>query len=300
MKNIIAYYYNLYSYDIHQYKDVYKFSLDNSNYSLVPCNIIELKKINEISSLFIQNGIYIHQIVLTSFNNIYITYNNKNYVLLKYPPELERKIELDDILKFHRSVEILNVNKQEKLDWGILWGNKIDYFEYQISQLGKRYPKIRESFSYYIGIVETGIALYNNTDYKLVDSVTISHKRIGKNSTLYDLYNPINLIVDNKTRDMAEYFKNSFIEEEKNFQNIIKYFFEAGLSIYDCYKFFIRMFYPSFYFDLYEQIIQNEINENKLNEVIDKSESYELLLKQLYQYLSNYIDIPDIEWLKKT
>ena len=42
-----------------------------------------------------------------------------------------------------------------------MWIRKIDYFEYQISQFGKKYPIIRESFNYYVGLAENGISLLN-------------------------------------------------------------------------------------------------------------------------------------------
>lgn len=299
MKNIIAYYYNLYSYDIHQYKDIYRFTVAGNNYALAPCNAQELKRIYDISSTLIQNNIYIHQILPTNSNGMYITYNNKNYVLLKYHSNMDRKIQLCDLTKFNREVEYLKFEEAEKINWGSLWGNKIDYFEYQVNQFGKKYPKIRESISYYIGLVETGISLYINKETNIDGKVSISHKRIGRNSTLYDLYNPLNLIVDYKVRDAAEYFKDLFVEKENIFEDIIKYFYDEHLQLNDCYNFFIRMFYPSFYFDVYEQIMNDEIDEIKLQQIIDKTPSYEELLKKLYFYLSKYMGMPDIEWLKK-
>jgi len=299
MKNIIAYYYSLYSYDIHQYKDIYRFTIADNSYVLVPCNHLELKRILEICSILNQNNIYIHQILPTTSNDMYITHNNKTYVLLKYHNNMDRKIQLYDLIKFNREVSYLNFEQGEKVNWALLWSNKIDYFEYQVNQLGKRYPKIRESISYYIGLVETGISLYINKDATFNGQVSVSHKRIGKNSTLYDLYNPLNLIIDYKARDAAEYFKDLFIQKENIFEDIIKYFYDDHLSLYDCYNFFVRMFYPSFYFDLYEQIIDNEADETKLQQVIDKTSSYELLLKNIYLYLSKYMEMPDIEWLKK-
>lgn len=36
-----------------------------------------------------------------------------------------------------------------------MWVQKIDYFEYQVSQMGKKYPVIRESSIYYVGLAES-------------------------------------------------------------------------------------------------------------------------------------------------
>lgn len=299
MKNVIAYYYNLYSYDIHQQKDIYKFSVANMQYVLSPCDIAEIQSIYELSRTLVQNGIYIHQIVPTVSNDMYISFNNKNYVLIQYYGSLEQKITLMDIVNFNNSTANIKFEKTDQPNWGVLWSNKIDYFEYQVSQFGKKYPKIRESISYYIGLAETGISLYMNTRVFDANHLTVCHKRIGENSTLYDLYNPLNLIVDYKVRDAAEYFKNLFLVKEDIFQEIIEYFQRQYLSTYDCFIFFVRMFYPSFYFDIYEQIIGNKIEESKLQPIIQKTKLYEQLLRNLYFYLSNYMDMPDIEWIKK-
>ena len=148
-------------------------------------------------------------------------------------------------------------------------------------------------------MVETGISLYNNTIQNFKSKKSISHKRINKNSTLYDLYNPLNLIVDYKVRDATEYFKNLFLNKKNIFDDIVKYFYEEQLSLNDCYIFFIRMFYPSFYFDTYESIINNKIEEDKIQLIIENTDLYEKILRDVYLYLSNFIQMPDIEWLKK-
>lgn len=300
MKNVIAYYYNLYSYNIHQQQDIYRFSVGNAHYVLAPCEIAEIKSIYEMCKILTQNGIYVHQIVPTISNNMYISFNNKSYVLIQYYGDLNQKIKFSDITNFSNSTANINLEKIVEPNWGVLWSNKIDYFEYQVSQFGKKYPKIRESISYYIGLAETGISLYMNSKISGDNHLTICHKRIGESSSLYDLYNPLNLIVDYKVRDAAEYFKELFLVKDNDvFQEIIEYFQREYLSPYDCFVFFIRMFYPSFYFDMYEQIIANKVEESKLQQIIEKTQSYEYLLKSLYFYLSNYIDMPDIEWLKK-
>lgn len=298
MKNAIAYYYNLYSYDIHQYKDVYNFSVGNAYYVLTPCNIDEINDIYELSQELTQRGIYIHQIIPNVSNNIYTTINNINYVLLRLYNNMNQTVTTYDVVKFNNDTLNINFNKLIRQNWALLWQNKIDYFEYQVSQFGKKYPLIRESFGYYVGLAETGISLYMNS--KIETSVqTVSHKRIKTNSTLYDLYNPLNLVVDYKVRDMAEYFKDLFLVKEDIFGEILEYFQYQYLSTYDCFVFFVRMFYPSFYFDAFEKIIENQESEEKLQKIIEKNDSYEYLLKRLYIYLSNYINMPDIEWLKK-
>ena len=62
--------------------------------------------------------------------------------------------------------------------------------------------------------------------------------------------------------------------------------------------FFARLLYPSYYFDMYDQIIQNKISEEKINFYIKKNSYYEEFLKIIYKYLKNKFKVPEIEWLE--
>lgn len=299
MKNAIAYYYNLYSYDIHHINGIYKFSVNDLHYVFTPYEISEINDIYELSQALLQSGIYIHQIIPNINNELYTNINNINYVLLMLNNDFNKKIELIDITNFNNAVGYIKFDKLNRQNWSRLWEIKIDYFEYQINQFGKKYPHIRDSFSYYVGLAETGISLYVNSKVQL-SSPVVSHRRIKVNSTYYDLYNPLNLVMDFKVRDAAEYFKDLFLEKDNVFDEIIQYFSMNYLSTYDCFLFFVRMFFPSFYFDLYEDIVERQLNDNKIKKISEKTVAYEQLLKKLYIYLLQYINMPDIEWLKKT
>lgn len=302
MKNVIAYYYNLNSYDIHHSNENYKFSIGNYRYVFTPCDANTIGYIYELSDMLIKNGIYVHQIILNTSNSPYTMVNEKSYTLLRLYGLMDEKVELQAILNFNNITEQLKIKNYELPNWALLWAEKVDYFEYQISQFGKKFPIIRESISYYIGMVETGISLYQTfVVNKANDNVNlnISHKRLKVNDTLYDLYNPMNLLIDYKVRDASEYFKDLFLRKENILEDIIKYFQHQYLTTYDYFLFFVRMFYPSFYFDLYEQIVQNNDSEEKILFIIEKISKYERLLKDIHVYLSNYINMPDIEWLKK-
>lgn len=298
MKNAIAYYYNLYSYDIHQKQGVYRFTVQNEHYVLTPCDVASVEQSYKLSRFLWSRGIYTHQIILNNNNQIYTLINNINYVLLKLQGEMNEIATYKDIIYFTSLVNYVEFEDLNHQNWAILWGEKIDYFEYQVNQFGKRYPLIRESFSYYVGMAETGITLFVNANIDLKNRV-VAHKRMKSTSTLYDLYNPLNLIIDFKVRDAAEYFKDLFLTKEDIYSDIINYFSYNYLSTYDCFIFYIRLFYPSFYFDAYEDIIAGNIEEGKLKDIIKKTNQYESLLKRLYIYLSNYMNMPDIEWIKK-
>lgn len=292
MKNVLNYYYNLYSENIRLNGENYYFEVNNQNYVfyLYDDDIDKLNKIYNINLEIIKLGVYTHQIILNKDNNITTIYNNKHYILMKIHENLSRKIVIDDILYFGNITNIFEYNN----NWKELWSNKVDYFEYQISQLGKKYPLIRESFSYYIGIIENGIILLNE---KKQINCSISHKRIIENQNLFEFYNPVNYIIDTKVRDIAEYFKNRLFDKNDIFLEIKEYLESSNITEGEAYYFFVRMFYPTFYFDCYEKIINQIEEETKIKEVIEITPYYEQMLKQLYKYLKNYIYIPEIEWL---
>ncbi len=294
MKNVLNYFYNIYAENIRLNGDNYYFNYKNENYIfyLYNDNYKELEKIYEIYTQILKRGIYSHQIILNKDNQISTIYNQKQYVLLKISINLNTKIMINDILYFGNITE----GYKNIINWKNLWSSKIDYFEYQMSHFGKKYQLIRNSFSYYAGIVENGIILLN--EKKDVIS-SISHKRILNNETVLEFYNPLNYIIDIKVRDAAEYFKNKLLTDKNVFEDIKNYLSISKLNENEVYYFFVRMFYPSFYFDCYEKVMNGILDEYKIKEVIEITPYYENLLKGLYQYLKKYIQIPEIEWLNR-
>ena len=294
MKNVLNYFYNIYIENIRLNGDNYHFEYNNENYILYLYNgdYKELERVYDIYIQLLKRGMYSHQIILNKDNQISTVYNQKNYVLLKIKGNLGNKITINDILYFGN----MTTGYKNEINWKILWSNKIDYFEYQISHFGKKYPFIRDSFSYYVGIVENGIILLNENK-EVMNS--ISHKRILCNETFLEFYNPLNYIVDVKVRDAAEYFKNKLLVDKNIINDIKSYLAVSKLNENEVFYFFVRMFYPSFYFDCYEDIINGKIDEYKIKEVVEITPYYEKLLKELYIYLKKYIQIPEIEWLNR-
>ena len=54
-------------------------------------------------------------------------------------------------------------------------------------------------------------------------NLSISHRRIHKKDTLFDLYNPINFIIDVKVRDICEYYKTCFLDNQNIIDDIKNY-----------------------------------------------------------------------------
>lgn len=297
MKNAINYYYNLEVSDIHQNQGNYKFKVNGNHYILIllkyPYNIEEIYNLSHITY---QAAIYNHQIIPNKDNSLITTINNKPYILMWYYAEMKKQVTLEDIVSFTN--QNFSYLENQYMDWGKLWATKIDYFEYQMSEFKQKYPIIRESINYFIGIAETGITLFNENKMKY-DKVVICHNRIRPGDMIFDLYNPLSFVIDIRVRDVAEYFKANFLLDSDTIGKIKSYISSQNLDSYELLMFYIRFFYPSFYFDIYEEIINENVDEEKIIPAIKKADDYEKLLKELYQYISGYITLPDIEWIKK-
>lgn len=302
MKNAINYFYHLNPDNIHKNNNLIYF-MDNGYYYVFRVfneDVSILNMVSDISSKMYQNGIYIHQII-ANINGEYITnIDGINYVLVRSKDAMERTITINDIIEFHEKVKYIDVS-HEKINWSDLWSKKIDYFEYQVNQFGIKYPIIRKSFNYFIGMAENGISAYN--DYGLeYTKYFIVHKRLLTSSKLYDLYDPFNLIYDVKSRDFSEYIKNYFFSNNENNDAFLVFENNIGLFNFNSYElllFYIRLLYPSFYFDVYEKIVENGEEESKLDIIIDNIEKYEIFLKEITLFLEKYITLPNIEWIKK-
>ena len=117
---------------------------------------------------------------------------------------------------------------------------------------------------------------------------------------LVDFFNPLNLIIDVKVRDICEYFKIKFFENEYIIDEVKNYLYLSKLNNSEIMLFFIRLIYPSYYFDLYDNIIQEKIKEEKINIYINKINNYEIFLKNIYNIINNnYYKLPEIEWIIK-
>ena len=300
MKNVLSYYYNLHLSDIHQIEGIYRFILNGIEYAFTQYkrNLNEIRELYELSLLLFQNGIMVHQFVLNKENQLITYVNQKPYVLLQIYNNSKQNITINDINNFSFSSSILKL-PEKQVNWANLWSDKIDYFEYQVNQFGKKNPLIRESFSYFSGLVENGISLFNilELDY---NNYSVSHQRLSSKDTMFEFLNPMNLIIDYKVRDACEFYKEKFLNKQSISNEIKEYLSNKNLNVYEILLFFIRMFYPSFYFDKYEYIINNEEDDYQLKNIIELSDKYEKLLKEIYFYLSKYINMPDIEWIKKT
>lgn len=302
MNNDIKYFYGIEIIQIHRYKNKIIFFSNKSKYSLEECDTYndQIDEIYRQNQYMIMNNIPIYKIILNNYNKIVTKINNKNYILFEIDEMWNQQITIEKLFEYQYPCP--TEPKFQKVNWKKLWIGKIDYFEYQISQCGMQYPLIRESMPYFVGMAENAISMLNEINIPL--KMYFQHRRISFESTLYDLMNPLNIIVDIRIRDICEYYKSLKIiqimeENNKNEENIIKMILNNNFLIEEIVYFYIRLYFPTYYFDLYEEIISSCCDDKKIEKIVNCVNEYQYLLRTASLTISKYINIPEIEWIKK-
>lgn len=306
MKETIKYYYNIDIDDLKEQDGKYFFKYQNQDFFFVYFN----RNIEELNDILIcvnnmkEKGIDVHNIIINR-NGQYLTkINNFDYILMSVNNYNEEYDIFDMINIVNKLTLNYNTSKLYRNNWSNLWTQKMDYFEYQIRELGINKTVIKDSFSYYLGLAENAISYVNNTNlkYNALNNakITLAHRRIFYPNYKLNFLNPLAFIFDLEVRDIAEYLKAMFFAGD-NAEEVIeelKYYLQIKtLSIYEYHMLYARLLYPSYYFDLYENIMNNDESEEKLVNIIKKNKEYELFLKNAYLEISKYAPIEKIDWL---
>lgn len=190
------------------------------------------------------------------------------------------------------------VSKVSLVSWDSLWISKIDYYEYQKRHILNVYPLIEESFNYYIGLAENAISyvkyntvLQNNGYQKLY----LCHKRISHTN----FFHPLNMTVDYYSRDVAEYIKFLFFSDKYQDFSFCTFFRSLNFSYNDFILFYARLLFPSYYFDVYDKIINKTCDEDKLRPILRRIDEYNEFLCYIYDQICLIVKIPGVLWLKK-
>lgn len=302
MKNIINYFYNLNITKLTNKDNIYSF-YDNDelyHFYIYNNNIKNVELTKDIDDS-LKKDTLIHEIIINKDNSIITYYNNIPYILCKININIYKPITLGEIS--YLSSKVISTNSKITYhSWQDLWSIKIDYLEKVINENGKKYPIIVNSFNYFVGMAENAISYYNNLSNKEVDnnSLVISHRIININDTVYAIYDPVNIIIDHKARDIAEYIKYSFFNDNTNiFKELNIYFKYNYYTRDDVILLLARVLYPSFYFNMYEDIMINSKEEKIITNITSKLDKYELYLARVFKYFNNFYNLPVPEWLNK-
>ena len=286
MKEIIKSYYSLDH--IKKYyiiNNSIHFTCKGINYIFEPINDRKyIKSVYEITQL---NKNY-DQIVLNIYKKIYTTINNIDYVLIKCNVHMESFI--DNIFNNKNFFEYNNYLNRS--NWIELWTKKIDFYEYQHNYI-KTHDFLFESLNYYLGMAENAVSYIKYNIKQNNKPLVLSHKRIEKNN----FYNPLNLIIDYRARDISEYLKYIFFTKKYKKINFYNFFIKLNFDRSDYILLYGRLLFPSYYFDLYDQIINNNLEQKKILDIISRTKEYEKYIKNIYNTILKIVDIPKIEWL---
>ena len=280
----------------------YYFYLNNNEYHLIKYNrpIEDIESLYKLNIQMINRRCMVHKIIINKDKSIITMINNEPYILLKICSK-NKYINLSDINYIQQMTYNIEYDKSLlRSDWVNLWCEKIDYYEYQINQLGKEYPILCDSLSYFIGLGENAISYLVNNIKENKKTLTVSHKRINDNS--FDFYNPLNFIIDDRVRDVSEYIKKSFFNNTFNINELKSYLNYNNFNNEEYICFFSRLLFPTYYFDIYDEIINTKSDENKIIPILEKTTQYEEFLVYIYKYIiyEKKVQIEPIEWLLKS
>lgn len=304
MKETLEYYYGLDIENIEELDGKYHIKQENQDYFFVFYNrgIEELEDIINVSNEMIKKGINVHKILINRNNSFLTKVGEYNYILFAVS-NLSEEYDIFDMVKISEKL-VLNNNKSNlyRNNWGTLWSEKIDYFEYQVRELSIEKDVVKNSFSYYIGMAENAISYVNNTNMKYgrdAYRIVLSHRRVFYPNYKLNYLNPLSFVFDLEVRDIAEYLKSMFFKKDVGFclDELSSYLKIRHLSLYEYQMLYARLLYPTYYFDVYESVMNKNGDEEELVNIIKKCDSYEEFLKKAYLEISKYAKIDKIEWI---
>ena len=305
MKETIMYYYNI-DVDVLEENDgKYHFKYQNRDYFFVfyNRNLEELEDIITCVFNMKVKGILVNDIIMNINGSFLTSINGFNYILMSVVNPKE-EFDIFDIVNIASKLHLNNkTSKLYRNNWGTLWMQKIDYFEYQIRELALNKPVVKDSFSYYIGLAENAISYVNNINARFPNvssAVVLAHRRVFYPNYKLNFFNPLSFIFDLEVRDVAEYLKAMFFAidtEYEALEDLKSYLSIRSLSVYDASMLYARLLYPSYYFDIYEEVMNKERDEEDLVSVIKKADLYEDFLKKAYLEITKYAMIEKIDWL---
>lgn len=230
---------------------------------------------------------------------------------------------------FHRNgfqlqADIKVLNRVGK--WKELWESRIETLAKIWQQTVMNRPANEferlfvESYPYYSGLTENAIQYFVDTsmDEKPAefDAGTITHERFSKETWSPPIVwkNPFDWIIDHPTRDIAEWVRTSYFEENSySFQPIFSRFFQEYQSILPLSSFSWRLLYsrlvlPLHYFQCIEMYYSygredlNKTMENILRQYLEQCDEYEEFLAYFFDFVEVPVrmnNIPRLDWLMK-
>ena len=305
MKDIIKYAYHITVDNIKEYEDYSVFQWNQKNYYFIKVKRAkeEMEILERISKEIEHKKIPIMPWIQNVQGSFLTLVKDQHYILLETTnPKKEYSI-LDMIQRQKMLITNQYSKELDRTNWPKLWSEKVDYLEYQVHELGKKYPLILKTFSYFDALAETAIQYARRAEKNFDKShaqITLEHKRIFYPNYSENYDNPLTFIFDLEVRDIAEYIKNmARIEKKYALIDLKTYLDTSTRDLYSLSMLYARLLYPSYYFDAHDIFINQQQSEEKMMKIIDKMEEYEIFLKESWLLIRNYAPIEPIDWIIK-
>ena len=287
MKDLLRYYYDMDVNSVESNENIYHFKYNDYTYYFVPFNR-NLKELSSIMNLGLKcfNS---HKIIQNKFENYISVFNENEYILLKIIKLPNLVIDFTTLVN---NCSTYLINNDDSNNWSILWQKKVDYLEKQIRMLGNGKVDLINSFSYYVGLAENAISFYNNIgEQKHI--LSLQHHRIFYPNIWLNYGNPLSFIVDYPERDIAESLKYTFFygSEDQAYVDFIYLYKINKLNKFSWKLLLSRLLYPTYYFDLFENMLVKGLSSKKLLVIISKVDNYEKFLGYCYTIINKRFEI---------
>ncbi|MGN0973143.1 MAG: hypothetical protein ACI4OT_00210 [Bacilli bacterium] len=290
IENILKYYYDFENVKYKKNDIGYIVYFNNKAYYFYP-TFISSDELMEVKGLFdVINSIdnNTSTIVLNRLGQIITSFSNLNYILVKIG---KNKIIPNWLLDLDKK----KYGKLYRTDWVGLWSSKIDYLEFQREHVKGNNKVLDKYFDYFVGLTENAISLANNTINKYENlKVSIQHKRYD--NFFYD--RPTNIIIDYNVRDIAELIKYKYFFMDFDFDEVNKILINLKYNDGEKKLLFSRLLFPSFYFDLYDKVINNDNLISIENKYLEKIQQYPVFLKKICKLEIFESIVDDFQWIK--
>ena len=292
MNNYFNFYYGINVFEIFSDKGIFSFNYNGINYYFVEYDRDkkDIKSIVSICEELKKRNIITNELVLNKFNGYITPYNNLLYVLIKENSR-KYKININDVLYIQNNTyDLLVDNNMIRNNYIDLWKTKIDFYEKKIIDIRNKNKLIDNTFDFFVGLGENAIVYLTNNNVRISHFV-LSHRRIDEKRNSFDFYNPLNYILDNRARDIADFIKSIFFYESISKEVIFNFLNYINFNREEYILFIARMLYPTYYFDMIDKIIINNESEVILKKIIDKTNDYINLIEELFYYINNNLRI---------
>ena len=291
MKNKIRYYYNFNDFSLTRIKDCYYFRYQNILYSFERIENIEYFQVI-LSILKSIPSSRFFKVVPNIYNDDFCTINNQSYALFMHrSSDFSLYKEIINLPMFNYHIPNIKI-----FPWDFLWIKKINYYEYQIKHIFNVDTSliINDCFYYYVGMAENAISYLKYNSAFFSSNLCLCHKRIS----IKDFFHPQNIIVDCYPRDVSEYIKYLFFSNAYQGFCFSSFFELLHFSYNDFVLLYARLLFPSYFFDIYDNIVNTHSDYSALKSILLRVDEYNNFLHYIYTIICKFIEIPEVLWIK--